>query len=162
MEVFRVPMREVRVRILMDNGQTFDGVVYAPAEGPDGRPGRVLDRLNGEGEGFIPLACDDDHLLLNKSGIVSVQVPRGQQEAASLDEEPGRKVPIRITLVGGTSLVGRIAIQMPPDRSRVLDYLNAAPRFVPVLGEDHVTLVHRSYMLCVRTLKEEEGEQVAG
>jgi hypothetical protein len=156
-EIFRVPKREVPVRIVMDDGRRLDGRFWVPEVGPDGDQGRVRDRLNDDEEGFVPLACGEDRLLLNKSGIVTVELDRQLEHLAGGDDAVAREVAVRITLVGGNSLVGRLRLRMPPERARVLDYLNAAPRFVPLLGEDKITLVHRSYVLFVRTLDEEAG-----
>jgi hypothetical protein len=135
MEEFRVPKRETHVRILLDDGQVLDGEVFAPFVGPDGRPGRVLDRLNEADEEFIAIQTDVERFLLNKSGIVTVDVPGSLREV--LDEEPdsGRTVTVRLSLAGGTGLVGRLHMIMPPERSRVLDFLNAAPRFFPLIAE---------------------------
>ena len=40
---------------------------------------------------------------------------------------------------------------MPQERSRVIDFLNVASRFLPLFGEERVTLVQRSYIVAVRT-----------
>jgi len=45
------------------------------------------------------------------------------------------------------------SIVMPPERSRVLDYLNAAGRFVPVFGEGAVTLVQRRFVVLARSVE---------
>ena len=59
--------------------------------------------------------------------------------------------PVGMHLTGGINLVGRFEISMPPERSRVIDFLNVASRFVPLFGEDRVTLVQRSYIVAVRS-----------
>jgi hypothetical protein len=64
-------------------------------------------------------------------------------------------VPVRLTLPGGTSLLGTILVVMPPERARVLDFFNAAPRFFPLIGEHQVTLVHRNYVVSVRSAIED-------
>jgi hypothetical protein len=157
LEIFRVPQREVPVRIVMDDGRPLEGRVWVPAQGPDGEPGRVADRINEQDEDFLPLAWGDDRLLLNKSGIVTLEVSSEDESLPGSADPTQDEVAVRITLVGGTSLVGRLRMRMPPERHRVLDYLNAAPRFLRVLGEGQITLVHRSYILFVRTLDEESA-----
>ena len=153
MEIFRVPKREVPVRVSMDNGQTLDGILFVATVGTDGRLGRVLDRLNDTEEEFLPLACGEDHLLLNKSGVMMVEEP---EEKDQLDSDAGaEEMPVRVTLIGGTNLVGRLRMRMPPERARVLDYLNAAPRFIALFGENGATLIQRSYIMYVRTLASE-------
>lgn len=149
MDVFRVPRREVPVRILLDDQRTLDGLVFTAMAGPDGMPGRVVDRLNDTAEDFIPLACGEDRFLLNKSGIVAVQVPDGRGEVEGLEAGGGREVQVQLSLSGGIALSGRLFILMPPERSRVLDFLNASPWFFALLGADLVTLIHKRYVVSV-------------
>jgi hypothetical protein len=47
---------------------------------------------------------------------------------------------------------------MPPERSRVLDYLNASKRFIPLFGDGTVTLVQRGFIVVVRS--SDDGERV--
>jgi hypothetical protein len=49
------------------------------------------------------------------------------------------------------ALVGRFHIVMPAGRSRVLDFLNASGRFLPLWGDGHVTVVQRSFVVSVRS-----------
>lgn len=150
MELFRIPRREVAVRIVLDDGRSLDGRLFTAPAGHDGVPESVQEHLNDPSEDFVPLACAEDRFLLNKAGIILVQLPEGTDRVDGLDEGIGRDVAVRLTLAGGTSLIGRVRIAMPPERSRVLDYLNAAPRFLPLLGEGVVTLVNRNYIVSAR------------
>lgn len=150
MEILKVPRRTITVRILLDDGRTLDGDMFTALLGLDGRPERVLDHLNDGSEEFFPVACGADRFLLNKSGVITVQVPGGMEEVGDPEIFDGHEVPVRVTLTGGISLIGRLPISMPPERSRVLDYLNSAPRFLPLLGAGQVTLVQRRYVVSVR------------
>jgi hypothetical protein len=88
--------------------------------------------------------------LLNKAGIIWVQLT-GATAAEVGDVDAGRPAPVRFTLAGGLSLVGTLSIVMPPERARVIDYMNAAGRFVPLFGDGLVTLVRRSFVVSVRS-----------
>jgi hypothetical protein len=151
MDIFQVPRREAGARILLDDGRTLEGQLFLATAGPDGRPETVWERLNDAGEEFVPMACGDDRFLLNKSGILTVTVPHGE-DALHEDEGNGAKeTPVRVSLAGGLSLLGRLHIAMPVERSRVLDYLNAAPRFLPLHSSEGITLVHRRFIVSVRS-----------
>ena len=152
MDLFRVPRRETPVRVLLDDGRTLDGEIFTSMTGPDGLPGRVVDRLNDPSEGFLALRAGEDRFLVNKSGIVTVQLEGDLGEILGLEASAGREVPVRLSLAGGTGLVGRLVIVMPVERSRVIDYLNAASRFFPLVGEGVVTLVQKNYVVSVRDL----------
>ena len=151
MDIFQVPRREAPARILLDDGRVLEGQLYLAVAGHDGRPETVGERLNDAGEEFLPMACGPDRFLLNKSGIITVTVP-DEHDAVHEDEGNGaRETAVRVSLAGGLSLIGRLHIAMPVERSRVLDYLNAAPRFLPLHAPGGVTLVHRRFIVSVRS-----------
>jgi hypothetical protein len=149
MEIFRVPKREVQARILLDDGRTVDCTIYTALTSPEGGPQRVVDRLNDPDEEFLPVHAGEERFLLNRSGIVTVELAGDQETIEGADSEAGKRIPVRLSLTGGIGLLGEFHVVMPPERSRALDYLNAAPRFLPVLGEDRVTLVQRNYIVSV-------------
>lgn len=157
METYRVPRREVPVRILCDSGIALEGHLFTPALGRDGRPGRVLDLLNDAEHDFLPLRAEEDRLLLGKAGVIHVAVEAGHGELETLVDAGGEKVGVRLTLVGGHVLVGRLMIDAPPPRARVLDYLNEAPRFVPLLSDERVTLVQKGCITSVRNLQDDRS-----
>ena len=151
MEIYRIPRREVPARILLDDGRTLDGKVFTTDSVPGGRPEDVLHLLNDASEDFVPLVCGADSFLLNKAGIIWVQLSGVNAAEVAEHAESGRPAPVRLTLTGGLSLVGTLSIVMPPERARVIDYLNAAGRFVPLFGDGSVTLVRRSFVVSVRS-----------
>jgi len=155
MDLFRVPRRETPVRLLLDDARVLDGGLFTALTGPDGLPGRVVDRLNDPTEEFVALRSEQERFLVNKSGIVTVRLEGDPEEILGPEAATGRHVPVRLSLAGGTALVGRLVVVMPSDRSRVIDYLNAIPRFFPLVGEKVVTLVQKSFVVSVRDL---EGE----
>ena len=150
MDELQVPRRQIPARIVLDDGRTLDGSFYAALLGADGRPEGLGRRLNDPGEEFLPVAVGEDRFLINKAGIIAATVA-GDEEVADLVEEGAHEVPVRLTLAGGMGLIGRLPILMPAERSRVLDYLNAGPRFLPLVGEDCVTLVQRRFVVSVRS-----------
>jgi hypothetical protein len=147
---YQVPRREVGATVVLDDGRTLECKLFTAVASPEGGPQRVLERLNDSDEEFVPVACDDDRFLVSKPGIVTVQIS-DSDELTAMETDAGREVPVRLCLAGGISLVGRFRVVMPPERARVIDYLNEAARFVPLFGEDRVTLVQRSYIVTVHS-----------
>ena len=141
----------VAVRVTLENGRTVEGGLYVPAIGPDGQPGRLLDRLNDEVERFLPLAGRHE-TLLNKSAIVSVQLASGHERAEGIESGVAREQQVRMLLRRGEAVDGWIRYLMPEEKARLLDYLNAAPTFIPVIGERRVTLVQRRFILSIQEL----------
>jgi hypothetical protein len=151
MDIYRVPRREVPVRILLDDGRTLEGALFTSATGRGGVPEDVLCHLNESAEEFLPLACGADVFLLNKAGVIWVQLTGDGAEEIADKATAARRAPARISLSGGVNLVGTLPIVMPRERSRVLDYLNAADRFFPLMGGGSVTLVQRRFVVTVRS-----------
>jgi len=150
-EIYRVPRRELEVRILLDDGRTLDGSLFTSDQCATGGPEDALQFLNTNSEDFVPLVCGQDRFLLNKAGIIWVQLMgEGAKEVAAANRT-GRPVPVRLTLTGGMSVVGALSIVMPPERARVVDYMNAAGRFLPLFGDGTTTLVQRGFVVSVRS-----------
>ena len=99
-----------------------------------------------------------DDVLLNKAGIIWAQLSGDGAREIADELAGGRTVPVRLTLAGGISLVGTFSVLMPVERSRVLDYLNASSRFLPLFGDGTVTLVQRGFVVTVRSA---EGRQAS-
>lgn len=155
MEIYRIPRREMSVRILLDDGRSIDGSLFTSDTGPGGRPMDLLHHLNDPSEEFVPLSSGADRFLLNKAGIIWAQASGEAAREIAEESLGGHRVPVRLSLAGGVSLVGTLSIVMPPERSRVLDYLNSAGRFVPLFGEGTVTLVQRGFVVVVRAADDE-------
>jgi len=153
MKQFQVPTHEVAAKVLLDDGRVLDCRIFASDSGPAGHPQTLFERLNEVDEEFIPVRSGEDFFLLSKSGMVTVEVADAASEMVGMDQDAGFELPVRLSLTGGLSLLGRFHIVMPPERSRVLDYLNASPRFLPLLGEGRVTLIQRNYIVSVRSEK---------
>ena len=151
MDIYRIPRREVPARVLVDDGRTLEGTLFTTETGAGGRPEDVLHRLNETDEDFVPLLSGGDRVLVNKSGIIWVQLTGGAAREIAGDAATGQRVAVRLALAGGESLAGTLAIVMPLERSRVVDYLNAAGRFVPVFGAGTVTLVQRHHIVMARS-----------
>ncbi len=151
MKQFQVPTRKVPTRVLLDDGRVLECVIYASKAGPAGHAQSLQDRLNDATEEFVPVSSGDDPFLLNKSGVVTVELLEPQREIELLDLQAGHEVPVRLSLTGGLSLLGTFHVIMPPERSRVLDFVNSAPRFIALLGENKLTLIQRNYIVSVRS-----------
>lgn len=141
----------VPVRVRLEDGRTLDGGFYVPTMASEGRPGRLLDRLNDGAEYFLPLAGRYE-TLLNKERIVTVQLASGHHQAEGIEDGFACEQRVRINLVQGEILEGWIRYLMPEEKTRLLDYLNSAPRFIAVISEPRVTLVQRRFIVGVEEL----------
>jgi hypothetical protein len=151
-----VPRRRVPVRVQLADGSVQSGELYADVKSANGTPGRVLDRLNESREFFLPLASDDQHILLKKSGIATVRLEVEEEEVRARPADGTREIRARIRLSDGTQLEGMITAPLSP-RARLLDYLNATRQKFTVLSDgQQVTLINSACVLSITELSDPE------
>jgi hypothetical protein len=121
---------------------------YRPFELED-----VSELLNA-GTPFFPLE-------LESGEVVIISKERVAEAAANHDDAPdhpprGAPSPtalLQILLVGGEVRLGSIRLEAPPDRARVLDYLNAlTSRFLILYTSNEARLINSSLIERVRPL----------
>jgi hypothetical protein len=140
MEEYRVPQRKVQVRVRLEDGRDVEGFLFAPATGPDGEPGRVVDRLNDEPERFLALVGEDWSCLLHKGSVVAIELTQDDGRLELHEGEHAKEVRVEIQLETSFVISGTICYTMPPERGRVLDFFNAAPDFIPLETDSGTTL----------------------
>ena len=91
---------------------------------------------------------------MSKERVGEVAADRGEDAS----DQPARGAPIptallQIVLVGGEIRLGSIRLEAPPDRARVLDYLNAlTSRFLTLYTSNEARLINSSLIDRVRPL----------
>ncbi|MDX1643878.1 MAG: hypothetical protein R3244_05910 [Thermoanaerobaculia bacterium] len=145
MSSFRIPRREVEARILLEGGEEVAGRLFAPRHGPHGERGTIEDRLSDAREPFLPLVREGDTLFVSADWILSVTLPAEDAHLAEGDDAHTFELTLR--LAGGSEIRGTVGISLPPEESRPLDFLNAAPRFIAVRSESAVVLVNRAFVV---------------
>ena len=105
----------------------------------------VLDLLE-QGEAFFPAHDEADALMLvARAAVVWVAVDKDveteQEELFDYRRE------VCLDLDGGRSLEGQLLYAAAPDHARLIDYMNAAPRFFRIFTADRVYLVARAAVL---------------
>lgn len=147
MSSFRIPRREVEARLLLEGGQEITGRLFAPRHGPHGEPGTIEDRLSDPREPFLPLVQDDRTTFVSAAWILAATIPR---DAAQLDRgDEAREFDLTLHLTGGVEVRGTVHATLPAEESRLLDFLNAAPRFLVVETDLAVVLVNREFVVRV-------------
>ena len=110
-----------------------------------------------EGDGmFVPLRCESGVSLYGKDALAYVAVHRRQQEPA-LDSDEASEVftlfdhqhRVEMELVSGVRLEGSLMDSSPSNRSRAVDHLNRAGRFVRLWSAEEHYLVHKAQILQV-------------
>jgi hypothetical protein len=111
--------------------------LYARTTYPPG-PETPLEMLNRD-DSFFALTLDGGGVtFIPKTQVVLVSC-RDQARLGDPDRvSAARQVELEVVVQGGREYRGRATIELPPSRSRSLDYLNGAGVFF-ALGQDDVT-----------------------
>ncbi len=124
--------------------------LYARPTYPPG-PETVLEMLNRQ-ETFFALTLDGAVTFLSKTQVVVVTC-RDQAALADPDRaSAARQIELEVVVQGGTEFRGRAALELPPSRSRTLDYLNGAGVFFAIGTEEVSWYVNKSRVRIARPL----------
>lgn len=152
-EELRVPT--IRTSAEVDYaGGSLTGAIFLPtlSSHHEGAP-HPEEWINGT-ESFFPFVPDGESraVILNKERVRSVTISLSPDyEIAEVDEP----FALAVTVVcGERELSGRLVIEMPPGHTRLLDYMNMRPVFIPLWGEDALHLIRKS---CITKVFETEG-----
>jgi len=156
MEELQIPTHSIAVEIHTADGKQIAGMLYSPqVRFVSGPPAEVIHVLNDE-RAFLPFQAitrkgrKREQVILNKDHIVRVRLIRAPGSSAedainvNDDEAPG---PCTLVLSDGTRVAGRVAVQTPCFQSRLVDKLNQAERFIPIVSDEAVDFVQRSHVV---------------
>jgi hypothetical protein len=155
MDDLRVPKRRVSAEVLLPGGAgrriTLFLAEAAPAHAGPERPSDVLNA----GDGFLP-AFDEDAgaiTFLNVGGLAVVRVDRELEQTAADALTLPTEHEVEVLLESGGTLRGLVSYLRPPDRSRLVDYLNEPAPFFPLIEERAIALVNKRHVARVAPLK---------
>lgn len=143
-----MPKRAVQVELTRPGGARLDAEVYL-AEFASSHLGgeRLSEMLNGGS--FLP-ARDRAHGKVVFLTCQNIAVARVAREVEADDDAAAHTIPteheVRVTLVDGQRLQGLLTYVLPPERARLIDFLNSCPQFIPLLEADHLALVNRAHI----------------
>lgn len=142
----------VRAEVLVTGGRTLDGFLHLqPLASSHSGPETPEDALNRH-EAFLPITSDDRTVFVAKSQVLAVTV-RTVLPTSDLDRvEAARTLGMQVELSDGTGFVGAVTSELPPDRARVLDYLNHAEGFFCLVDQDAMRFVNRLHVRLVTPL----------
>lgn len=155
MSLLALPRTAVPARLQLTEGDSHAGEIYVMERVPqhDG-PETVLEMLNRP-EGFFAFRPTDkeDLLLVSRIHTVSVSLDRQAPISDPARLSAARMLGLEIVLAGGATLSGWASAELPPQNSRLLDYLNASPDpFFALWTHATTHHVNRAHVLYARPL----------
>jgi hypothetical protein len=153
--LYRIETTRKAVILTMLSGEEVRGNVfihfssYRPFELED-----VSELFNSEMP-FFPLELENSEVVLvSKERVAELAADRSDDPSDLPPRDPPAPTSLlQIVLVGGEVRLGSIQLDAPPDRARVLDYLNAlTSRFLTLYTSNEARLINRSLIDRVRPL----------
>ena len=153
--LYRIETTRKAVILTMLGGEEVRGNVfihfssYRPFELED-----VSELFNSESP-FFPIELDNDEVILvAKERVAEIAADRSDAPSDLAPRDPPSPTALlQVLLVGGEVRLGSIRLDAPPDRARVLDYLNALrSRFLTLYTSNEARLINRSLIDRVRPL----------
>ena len=153
--LYRIETAQKAVILTMLGGEELKGKVfihpslYRPFELED-----VSELFNSDSP-FFPLELEQGEVILvSKERVAEVAADRGEEGSGPTRRgAPAPTALLQVVLVGGEIRLGSIRLEAPPDRARVLDYLNAlTSRFLVLHTSNEARLINRSLIDRVRPL----------
>ena len=154
MDELRIPKSRLEVELTLAGQGVRRVMLFLSDFAPGHEGGERLSDLLNEPPDFLPAR------ELEKDGVLFVQ--REQIIVARVTGEPETEDAERYTLptehdvilylADGKSVRGLVTYVLPPDRSRLVDFLNGAPLFIRVLESGRRAYVNRRYVVSVDSL----------
>jgi len=146
--LLKIPMQKVAVRLHYAGGEALSGEIYLSQHSSIHLGPMTVREMLEEEAPFFAFASAAGDCLLNKDQIEVVRYAadlfRDELESASLVER-GRTV---VTdLASGLRVEGELCEDLPPERSRRIDGLNQAGRFLRLRQGDEFLLVNKTKIL---------------
>jgi hypothetical protein len=141
MSIYRVDKTELPVILFQADGSVMKGVVFLSASAYQHLGQQTLLDLMKEKDTFFPFRREDGAFsVTNKHTITHVRYkPTSLQKDYPPLDSPEDVV---ITFVGGEQLQGRITIDLPEGRRRLIDFINSAKGFFPMQSDEAEHLVN--------------------
>lgn len=149
---YRIEKERLPVVVVTSGGDRLFGDMFVQAYARH-RSGREepSDILNGP-EPYFPLAIANDHTVL----IAKAWVRELEIVGEASDDSSGfaaRATTVELTIVGGSTRTGRVYLEVPFDRPRLLDFLNRLDQpFLTLHTDDGMRLVNVRMLERVRQL----------
>ncbi|HMB70358.1 MAG TPA: hypothetical protein VKU85_13665 [bacterium] len=151
-----IPKRRVGVRILTASGDQLVGEVFLDFIDVIHRGEQtLLDKFNDDYV-WLPLRTSDGFTeIVNREWVMLVEPAEGLALELVRKEsgEVFRRESVVVTLTGGRSIRGRIAMDLPDEFSRVSDFLNFPQDYFPLETDDGPRLVAKRHVLSLRALE---------
>jgi hypothetical protein len=146
-------IHQEEARVVFADGGAIDGHLHllARLNYPPG-PETPLDMLNRPEAFFALTGGGSAPVLVSKAQAAVVSCRQGTLPADPERLSAARLVPIDVVMASGLELRGQCALELPPVRSRTLDFVNTPGQFFALWSGDVTHFVNKALVRLVRPL----------
>ena len=151
-----IPKRRVAAQFVLPGGASREVAVFLSEATPGYSGGeRLSDLLNASGSHFIPaMDAQTNAMTFVRCENLALARVAAELEPNAVDQFTiPTEHEVEVSLVDGQKLRGLIAYVLPDAHSRLTDYLNSAPPFIPMLEGENVVLINKRHVAYVETLR---------
>lgn len=148
MEDLRVPKQRVAAEVLLPGGAARRIALFLSSNASHhSGPERASDLLNG-GDDFIPAFDEEAKAMsfLHRAGLAGVRVARTLEHEESEELTLPTEHEVEVLLGSGQLLRGVVSFVRPPDRSRLVDFLNEPEPFFRLQEGESTVLVNKRHV----------------
>jgi hypothetical protein len=156
LESLSVPKRRVAAQFVLPGGASRNVAVFLSEAAPGHNGGeRLSDLLNSSGSQFIPaLDAETNAMTFVHCENLALARVAAELEPNVVDQFTiPTEHEVEVRLMDGQKLRGLITYVLPEAHSRLTDYLNNAPPFIPLLEGEQVALINKRHVAYVETLR---------
>jgi len=142
----RIPKRRVEVDVFLGDGvERRLAVFLADAASGHAGPERVIDLLNDDAT-FLPAIERDAVVFLRRDAIHFVRLVDAEEAPSDPTSPFATALAIHVELVGGRRLGGVVRFSLPPERCRLVDFLESAPTFFRLEEGAAISFVNKGHV----------------
>jgi len=139
--------RRVRVDIALAGGRIITGEIHLQQCAEHHAGGETPVDFMNRAERFFAVTLEGEQpLFLARSQVIYLKLSAQAAMEDPVRASVARRIELELELADGALIEGVVRLEIPPDRSRPLDFLNSAPEFLAVWTPDVVRIVNRNYV----------------
>jgi len=144
---------KLSARVTLAEGMVIQGDLHlqprvAWRDGPE----TPLELLNREETFFVMSLPTGEVVFVSKEQVATLLYREAVPEAEPERETVARHIPLEVMMIGGAECRGEAVSELPPARSRALDFLNTPERFFSLHTHDGTCCLNRRWVRAVRPL----------
>lgn len=138
-------------RVTLAEGMVIQGELHlqprvAWRDGPE----TPLELLNREENFFVMSLPTGEVVFVSKAQVASLLYREGSLPGEPERETVARHIPLEVMMIAGAEFRGEAVSELPPARSRALDFLNASKQFFAIHNNEGTCCLNRRFVRAVR------------